>query len=184
MSRTYSAKGPWNKSLLFFPIKYVIPQSLKVSHWLSQRTTRTAPACCAQGPTKRNTCGPKHTETWMGGNIRGSASANTALQKTTRLTYGSGIGEVYGKVMSPTFGSVWNFHLSLWTDICPHFMCDTWQQKIIFTAPHQKDFRRGLRDPKVLGCSSSGHIRIWEAPLMRRKKSGNVSEWKEYPPEV
>ncbi len=27
---------PWNKSLNFiFPIKYVIPQSLKVGHWLS-----------------------------------------------------------------------------------------------------------------------------------------------------
>ena len=34
---SYSAKGPWNKSLNFiFPIKYVIPKSLKVSHWLSQ----------------------------------------------------------------------------------------------------------------------------------------------------
>ena len=32
-----SAKGPWNTSLNFiFPIKYVIPQSLKVSHRLSQ----------------------------------------------------------------------------------------------------------------------------------------------------
>ncbi len=34
---TYSAKGSWNKSLNFiFPTKYVIPKSLKVSHWLSQ----------------------------------------------------------------------------------------------------------------------------------------------------
>ena len=32
-----SAKGPWNKSLSFiFPIKYGIPKSLKVTHWLSQ----------------------------------------------------------------------------------------------------------------------------------------------------
>ena len=36
---TYSAKGPWNKSFnLIFPIKYVIPKSLKVGHWLSQFT--------------------------------------------------------------------------------------------------------------------------------------------------
>ncbi len=36
-SATYSAKAPWNKSLNFiFPIKYVIPKSLKVGHWLSQ----------------------------------------------------------------------------------------------------------------------------------------------------
>ena len=34
---TYSAKGPWNKSLNFiFRTKYGIPKSLKVSHWLSQ----------------------------------------------------------------------------------------------------------------------------------------------------
>ncbi len=34
---SYSAKGPQNKSLnLIFPTKYVIPKSLKVSHWLSQ----------------------------------------------------------------------------------------------------------------------------------------------------
>ena len=34
---TYSAKAPWNKSFNFiFPIKYVIPKSLKVGHWLSQ----------------------------------------------------------------------------------------------------------------------------------------------------
>ncbi len=32
----YSAKGPWKKSLNCFPTKYVIPQSLKVCHWLSQ----------------------------------------------------------------------------------------------------------------------------------------------------
>ncbi len=32
---TNSAKGPWNKSLNFiFPMKYVIPKSLKVGHWL------------------------------------------------------------------------------------------------------------------------------------------------------
>ena len=34
---THSAKGPWNKSLNFiFPIKYVIPKSLKVGHSLSE----------------------------------------------------------------------------------------------------------------------------------------------------
>ena len=34
---TYSAKGSWTKSLNFiFPMKYVIPKSLKVGHWLSQ----------------------------------------------------------------------------------------------------------------------------------------------------
>ena len=34
---TYLAKGPWNKSLNFiFPTKYVVPKSLKVSHWLSK----------------------------------------------------------------------------------------------------------------------------------------------------
>ncbi len=34
---TYSAKGPWNKSLnSIFPTKYGIPKSLKVSHWLSE----------------------------------------------------------------------------------------------------------------------------------------------------
>ena len=33
----HSAKGPWNKSLNFiFPIRYVIPKSLKVGHWLSE----------------------------------------------------------------------------------------------------------------------------------------------------
>ena len=33
----YLANGPWNKSLNFiFPTKYVIPKSLKVSHWLSK----------------------------------------------------------------------------------------------------------------------------------------------------
>ena len=37
LSYTYSAKGSWNKSLNFiFPTKYVIPKSLKVSHWLSE----------------------------------------------------------------------------------------------------------------------------------------------------
>ena len=31
---SYSAQGPWNKSFNFsVPIKYVIPQSLKVGHW-------------------------------------------------------------------------------------------------------------------------------------------------------
>ncbi len=34
---THSAKGPWNKSWNFiFPIKYVVPKSLKVGHWLSE----------------------------------------------------------------------------------------------------------------------------------------------------
>ena len=34
---TQPKKGPWNKSLNFiFPTKYVIPKSLKVSHWLSK----------------------------------------------------------------------------------------------------------------------------------------------------
>ena len=34
-SQPYSVKGPQNKSQnLFFPTKYVIPKSLKVSHWL------------------------------------------------------------------------------------------------------------------------------------------------------
>ena len=34
---SHSAKGPWNKSLNFiFPIKYVIPKSLKVGHSLSE----------------------------------------------------------------------------------------------------------------------------------------------------
>ena len=33
----YSAKGPWNKSInIIFPTKYVIPKSLKVSHWLCE----------------------------------------------------------------------------------------------------------------------------------------------------
>ncbi len=37
LSYTDSAKGSWNKSLNFiFPTKYVIPKSLKVSHWLSE----------------------------------------------------------------------------------------------------------------------------------------------------
>ena len=36
-SYPHSAIGPWNKSLnCIFPIKYVIPKSLKVTHWLSQ----------------------------------------------------------------------------------------------------------------------------------------------------
>ena len=37
VSFPYSAKGPLNKNLnLIFPTKYVIPKSLKVSHWLSE----------------------------------------------------------------------------------------------------------------------------------------------------
>ena len=32
----HSAKGPWNKSFNFFSTKYVIPKSLKVSHWLNK----------------------------------------------------------------------------------------------------------------------------------------------------
>ena len=35
---THLANGPWNKSLNFiFPTKYVIPKSLKFSHWPSRR---------------------------------------------------------------------------------------------------------------------------------------------------
>ena len=34
---SHSANGPWKKSLNFiFPTKYVIPKSLKFSHWLSE----------------------------------------------------------------------------------------------------------------------------------------------------
>ena len=37
LSISYSAKGPWNKSLnSIFPTTYVITKSLKVGHWLSQ----------------------------------------------------------------------------------------------------------------------------------------------------
>ena len=44
--QTYSAKGPWDKSLNFiFPTKYsVIPKSLKVSHWLSKQMKTPGPA--------------------------------------------------------------------------------------------------------------------------------------------
>ena len=35
-SPTYSAKEPRNKSSNFFPTKYAIPKSLKVSHWLKE----------------------------------------------------------------------------------------------------------------------------------------------------
>ena len=35
-TKTHLANGPWNKSLNFiFPTKYVIPKSLKFSHWPS-----------------------------------------------------------------------------------------------------------------------------------------------------
>lgn len=38
---TYPAKGPWSRSLNFiFPPKYKIPNSLKVSHWLSKSTCK------------------------------------------------------------------------------------------------------------------------------------------------
>ena len=34
---SYSAEGPWNKSLNFiFPTRYVMRKSLKVGHWLSE----------------------------------------------------------------------------------------------------------------------------------------------------
>ena len=34
---THSANGPWKKKMNFiFPTKYVIPKSLKFSHWLSE----------------------------------------------------------------------------------------------------------------------------------------------------
>ncbi len=36
--KAHSANGPWNKSLNFiFPTKYVIPKSLKFSHWPSKK---------------------------------------------------------------------------------------------------------------------------------------------------
>ncbi len=38
----HSAKGPWNKSLnCIFPIRYVIPKSLKVGHWLNIKSKTT-----------------------------------------------------------------------------------------------------------------------------------------------
>ena len=40
-SPTYSAKEPRNKSSNFFPTKYAIPKSLKVSHWLKEFTFTT-----------------------------------------------------------------------------------------------------------------------------------------------
>ena len=43
---TYSAKGPWNKTLNFiFPTKYGIPKSFKVGHWLSQNRLHNLLLC-------------------------------------------------------------------------------------------------------------------------------------------
>ena len=40
VTKPYSAKGPWNKSLnLIFPTKYVIPKSSKVGHCLWHKTS-------------------------------------------------------------------------------------------------------------------------------------------------
>ena len=42
--KTHLANGPWNKSLNFiFPTKYVIPKSLKFSHWPSKKMSCLKP---------------------------------------------------------------------------------------------------------------------------------------------
>ena len=39
LTKSHSANGPWKKSLNFiFPTKYVIPKSLKFSHWPSKKS--------------------------------------------------------------------------------------------------------------------------------------------------
>ena len=49
-TKTHSANGPWDKSLNFtFPSKHVIPESLKFSHWLSEKKN-----CKHAGKTFKN----------------------------------------------------------------------------------------------------------------------------------
>ena len=60
---THLANGPWKKSLNFiFPTKYVIPKSLKLSHWLSEYIY----ICYIAFNLKVDTCNIQHVSHWEG----------------------------------------------------------------------------------------------------------------------
>ena len=59
----YLANGPWNKSLNFiFPSKYVIPKSLKFSHWPSKNPPKSSSWAVIQNPQRKTR--KRHSPPW------------------------------------------------------------------------------------------------------------------------
>ena len=104
---THSAKGPWNQSLnSIFPTKYVIPKSLKVSHWLSKIISYHNPYYYNQGVGLPQPVWSKQPLWPLGFLIWDPAKSNVAEIAV----------EWYGA--RPTF---WKQPLQLFLDLCKMF---------------------------------------------------------------